>query len=131
MLSGEFQRKLKSLNRELRIWCSDNDHLPAGLFRVVNGEYEQICSVDKQWVGEHTEFHPNGMIKRSGWRRVLRLLIQLRYIDRRQAEKVFQTHLPYATRKLRPPVKKIRSLEEVAEDLNVQIGKVSKGRIYG
>lgn len=98
MLSGEFARKLRALNRELRIWCADNDHLPAGLFRVQHGEYEQICSVDKQWVPEHTMFDAQGFIKKSGWRRVLGILIRQRLVDRRHAERLFGAHLPVAMR---------------------------------
>ena len=103
MLSGEFQRKIRQLNKDLRIWCGDKDHLPAGLFRMVRGEWETICGVDKNWVPEHTEFHPDGKIKKSGWRRVLRILIRQGLVERYRAEKVFQTHLPYGLRKVVRP----------------------------
>lgn len=98
MLSGEFERKLRRLNPRLHIWCGDNNHLPAGLWIMRNGEWETVCGVDKQWVGEHTQFSPEGFIIRSGWRRVLRILIQQKLIDRRHAERVFNTHLPYNPR---------------------------------
>ncbi len=104
MLAGEFQRKLRQLNRELRVFCGDNDRLPASVFVIKNSEFEQICSCDKHYVPEHTEFDDQGFIKKAGWRRVLRILIQHRFIDRRRAERVFLTHLPYAPRnKVRAP----------------------------
>lgn len=103
MLSGEFHRKLRRLNPELRIWCGDNDHRPACLYRVTVEGFTEICGVDKQWVPEHTEFFPDGQIKKAGWRRTLRILIQNRLVNRFSAERVFNTHLPYAVKKVRAP----------------------------
>lgn len=106
MLAGEFQRKIRQLNRNLRIWCGDTNHLPAGLFHVARGQYEQICGVDKNYVPEHTELAENGAIIRSGWRRTLRVLIKQRLINRRDAERVFGCNLPYGVRRpIRPAYK--------------------------
>lgn len=123
MLAGEFARKLRELNPELKVFCGDNDSRPAGLYQIVAGEYDQICSVDKQWVGEHAEVTDGGFIKRSGWRRVLRLLIHLGLVDRRHAERVFNTHLPYAVRPVEIPTKRQQSVEELAEKYSLLRGK--------
>lgn len=96
MLAGEFARKLRSLNKQLRIWCGDNDKFPASVFIVKEGEFEQMCGCDKNWVPEHTIFDEQGFITKGGWRRVLRVLIRAGLVDRRHAERVFMTHLPYA-----------------------------------
>lgn len=98
MLAGEFARSLRRLNPRLKVWCGDNDRMPASVFIVKNSEFEQLCGCDKNYVPEHTEFDAQGFIKKGGWRRVLRILIQLRLVDRRHAERVFCAHLPYAPR---------------------------------
>lgn len=99
MLSGEFERKIRKLNRNLRVYCRDNPRTPAGIFLLqADGTVEDVCGIDKNYVPEHSEFHPDGQHKKGGWRRALRLLINRRLIERRQAERVFSTHLEYAPR---------------------------------
>lgn len=93
MLSGEFQRKLKQLNRALHIYCSDDDARPAGV--VVNDglhEPETICGVSKNWVPEFSTFLPNGAIKTGGWRRVVDILIARGLTSRKRVEQVFGFH---------------------------------------
>lgn len=98
MLSGEFERKLRRLNRRLHIFCGDSSRTPAGVFHEASWEedgYEDICGIDKSFVPEHSEFNENGTMRKGGWRRVLKLLINRRLIERRTAERVFNTHLEY------------------------------------
>jgi len=96
MLSGDFERKLRKVNPHIRIFCSDSDYTPAGIFTVLpNGEYQSICGVDKNMLPEHTIYNPDGSILKSGYRRALKILINRGYIDRRKAERVFSTHLEY------------------------------------
>lgn len=116
MLSGEFQRKLRSLNRKLRVFCGDSSTTPAGIFLLTPDGYEDIMGVDKNYVPEHSEFNENGSIRKGGWRRVLRLLIQRRLIDRWHAERVFNTHLEYAPRI--PRVKRIDPAKKEQEFLD-------------
>lgn len=127
MLSGEFERKLRRLNRDLKIYCGDDKTKPAGIYRFKHSQYDDltrgydlVCGVDKNWVGEHAEWRSDGRLARSGWRRVLRILIQQRLIDRRDAEHVFNTHLPYAARKLTPPTRKLSSA--ISEQLVMKRG---------
>lgn len=113
MLSGEFERKLRKLNKELRVCCGDNPATPAGIYHVVRGVYEPICGAPKNWVGKWTTANPNGTLAHSGWRRILRILIQERLVDRRRAEKVFLTHLPYVGIPVKfPDAKRSRELTE-------------------
>ena len=97
MIPGEFLRKLQKLNKRLRVCCKDGPYA-AGLYYLENGESIDICGVDKNWVPEHTSYDTRtGYRTRSGWRRVLRILIERRLIDRRAAEKLFNTQLHYGT----------------------------------
>lgn len=101
MLAGEFERRLRRLNRKLHIFCGNNPRTPAGIWLENPAEpdgYEQICGIDKQWVPEHSMWNEDGSLFKGGWRRVLRYLIQRRIIDRKYAEKVFSTHLEYSPR---------------------------------
>lgn len=91
MLAGEFERKLRKLNRNLRVYCSNDDSKAAGLFYNAYGEYIEICGVDKNYVGEQIIWDNMGHIVRSGWRRVLNILISRKLVDKHQAEKVFDT----------------------------------------
>lgn len=101
MLAGEFERKLRRLNRNLRIFCGDNDSKAAGLFTVVRNEYKEICGVDKNYIPEYSIRDASGYIVKSGFRRVIKLLINQGYIDRRQAEKVFSLSFEYRSPKFK------------------------------
>lgn len=93
MLSGDFARNLRKLNSNLRVFCGDDDSRAAGLFRVVNGKYINVCGIDKNFVRELPVYKPNGELLRSGWRRVLLMLVSEGLIQRDAAEKVFNTSL--------------------------------------
>lgn len=108
MLSGEFERKLRRLNRNLRIFCGDNDSLPAGLFTVTRGEYKEICAVDKNYLPEYIVRNEYGRYVKSGIRRVLKILIQQGYVDRKQAEKEFALSLEYPAPKFKYTSPKLR-----------------------
>lgn len=95
MLSGTFQRKLRRLNSDLRIYCGDNDDRPAMIEQPVNrctGEYEPVCGVDKNELPELPEVDPTtGTIVRGGWRRAIDILIARRLVRKRAAEIEFAT----------------------------------------
>lgn len=95
MLAGDFDRKLRRLNRNLRIFCGDNDARPAGIFRVVRGEYREICGIDKHIIPEWSVIAPHGAHIKGGWRRTLKILINEGLIERQQAERLFRTRLHY------------------------------------
>ena len=95
MLAGDFQRKLKKLNRNLKIFCGDWDTRPAGIFHVVKGEYTELCGIDKHYIPENSIMAPHGAHIKGGWRRALRILIRAGLIDRKAAEALFKTSLHY------------------------------------
>lgn len=102
MLSGDFQRKIRQLNPSLRIYSTDNKGRTANIYHVVRGDYQPICGIDKNYVGEHMVRGENGLILHGGWRRALKILIGKGFIDRRKAEKLFKTTLPYKQGKKHP-----------------------------
>lgn len=100
MLSGELERKLRKLNSKLRIFCGDDDSKAAGVYHTIGGEYQLVCGVDKNWVGEYPIMKADGQLAHSGWRRVLRILLQEGLVDRKRAERVFNTNLKTANFRL-------------------------------
>jgi hypothetical protein len=88
------------VNPNLRIFCGDDNSKPAGIFRWKRNEiqdemgaYDHICGIDKNEVPEFAFVTENGSILKSGWRRVLRILIANRIIRQRDAERVFGANL--------------------------------------
>lgn len=114
MLSGDVQRNLRKLNKNIRIFCGNDDSHPAGIFIVSpSGEYTEICGIDKQYVPEHTTWNDQGFIVKSGYRRVLKILVAKGLVHRKEAEKVFRTHL-YGTRAPKAPeIRKDSSLQKL------------------
>lgn len=94
MLSGAFERKLRRLNHKLRIYCGDNDRFAAGIFVVSpSGEYTEICGADKNYVPEYVQYDETGRIRKSGWRRTLKILINKGLIKKEEAQREFSSHL--------------------------------------
>jgi len=127
MLSGEFERKLRRLNSNLRIFCGDDNSKPAGIYHVVHGEYTEICGCDKNFVPEYPWYNPDGSIYRGGWRRALKILINKDFIDRKEAEKIFNTHLEYKGVKRVLP--KRPNVAEAANRFGLSV--TNQGAIYG
>lgn len=93
MLSGDFARKLRQLNPRIRIYATDSNRA-AGIFVVSPyGEYVEICAADKNEVPEFVMYSDDGRIQKSGWRRILKILIAKGLVHKHEAEKVFNTHL--------------------------------------
>jgi len=101
MLSGDFERKLRRLNPNLRIFCGDNDSKAAGIYTVENSEYKAICGIDKNYLPEHKVQDEQGYILKSGFRRVIKILINQGYIDRKKAEKEFSLSFEYRAPKFK------------------------------
>jgi hypothetical protein len=89
MIPGDFLRKLRTLNRNLRIYCGNDDSKPATLYHVYEGEFTSICSVDKNFIPRYAIADERNRILKSGWQRTLRVLIQKGFTTKREAEKVF------------------------------------------
>lgn len=93
MLSGDFERKLRALNPRIRIYAADTNRA-AGIYIVSPyGEYTEICGADKNYVPEFVMYSDDGRIVKSGWRRILKILIGKGLVHKEKAEKVFNTHL--------------------------------------
>ena len=94
MLSGDFLRKLKKLNKNLAVFCGyDDSAKPAGLYLMYYGEPIHICGVDRNYLPEFPIHDAKGHIIKGGWRRVLNILVAKRLIDKYEAQKVFRTEI--------------------------------------
>lgn len=87
----EFERKVRQLNSNLRVWWGSDERRPGSLFIVVAGEVVDICGIDKYGMPENTIFDKEGHVVKGGWRRPLLILLARRLISRQKTEKVFQT----------------------------------------
>jgi hypothetical protein len=101
MLSGEFERKLRRLNSNIRIFCGDDSSKAAGIYTVESGEYKSICGIDKNELPEYTIYALDGSIVKSGFRRAIKVLINQGYIDRFEAEKEFGLKFEYKAPKFK------------------------------
>lgn len=76
MYSGDFYRAVKHLNSKLRICSLDNSPHAAGLYYVDEREgWIQVCGVDKGYLPVATTVDEVGHILKSGWVRVVRILL--------------------------------------------------------
>jgi hypothetical protein len=93
MLASDFQRKVRKCNTDLHIYCGNDDSKPAGLYFVKQGQYQEICGVDKNWLPEWPITNEKGRILKGGWRRAVKVLIERKLVDAHKAERVFGTQL--------------------------------------
>lgn len=80
LLSGEFERILRRLNPDLRVYCGNDGHRPAGLYLVKNGQIEELGGVDKNFVPDQTILDKTGRIVKKGWRAVVLNLVSRRLV---------------------------------------------------
>jgi hypothetical protein len=124
MLSGEFERKLRNLNKRIRIYCGNNDLYAAGIYVVSPaGEYTEICAADKNYVPEFIMYDSTGRIQKSGWRRILKILISKGLVKKQEAQKEFGTRLDGRS-PTRPKIQQDSALKKLA---NMGIEIVSSG----
>jgi hypothetical protein len=91
MLAGTFAQKLRRLNPRLRIAAGDRQH-PAGLYMMVGGEEETICGLDYDDVPQRVVISAEtGRIVKSGWQRVLQILINRKLATKDAVLKQFPT----------------------------------------
>jgi hypothetical protein len=87
--TGTWLRCLKVLNPKLRVCSFEGSNKLAGLYLINRqGEWEDICGVDKQFVPPYATFDDGGHIIKSGWRRVMWILLEHGYTTREQVKKV-------------------------------------------
>jgi len=90
MYGGEFQRCLKQLNPKLRICCLENSSHAAGIYFIdpVEG-YIPVCGVDKGFVPVATTVDEVGHILKSGWFRVVNILLINKLTTHEKVKKVW------------------------------------------
>ena len=76
MYPGDFYRCIKALNSRLRICSIDGSKFAAGLYYIDPQEgWISVCGVDKGYVPVVTTVDEVGHILKSGWYRVVKLLL--------------------------------------------------------
>ena len=121
LYGSEFQRCLRRLNPKLRVCCGETKYA-AGIYYIdpVEG-YIQVCGVDKGWVPVETTVDEVGHILKSGWYRVVKILLSEKLTTPRQVQRVwpgfFEARVPKAEWSTMDPIlKKIGSF--VTEEEN-------------
>jgi hypothetical protein len=88
--SGDFYRCIKQLNPRLRICSIDGSQYAAGLYIIDDREgWISICGVDKGYVPVNTTVDEVGHILKSGWVRVVRILLAQGYTTVAKVRKVW------------------------------------------
>jgi hypothetical protein len=120
MYGGTFQRCLKQLNPKLRICCLDSSHA-AGIYYIdpVEG-YMSVCGVDKGFVPVATSVDEVGHILKSGWYRVVNILLSRGLTTPHKVQKVwpnfFLSRIPAAEfSNVDPILSKVKSYVTEAE----------------
>ena len=121
MYGGDFQRCLRQLNPKLRICCLENSSHAAGIYYIdpVEG-YVSICGVDKGFVPVCTSVDAVGHILKSGWYRVVNILMARGLTMPRKVQKVwpnfFLSRIPAAEfSNVDPILSKVKSYVTEAE----------------
>lgn len=96
MIYDTFKQKLRKLNPRLKIFeTHEAEKGPWGLYELspMGTSIEHICgvSVRNGIIYENTERRWDGYILRQGWRRIIKILISKKLVDRHKAAKVFST----------------------------------------
>lgn len=103
MYQHVWYRKLRQLNPRLKVCQFESSrHLP-GIYYVDEREgIVDICATDKEWVPAAPAFDTRGQMVKSGYRRVIQILLSLnlttRSSVRREFPGFFESHYPVATK---------------------------------
>lgn len=105
MIFDIFESKLRKLHPRLKVFKThDPAKGPWGLYLIskYGGSIDHICGVSfsNGFIYELTERRWDGYILRQGWRRIVKILINKKIVERTKAEKVFRTSFTGAGRGL-------------------------------
>lgn len=90
LYTADFYKCLKQLNPQLRICSLENSPHAAGLYFIDDREgWISICGVDKDYVPVATTVDEVGHIIKSGWFRVIRILLAQGYTTVDKVRKVW------------------------------------------
>lgn len=132
MQSGDFLRKLQKLNPRLKVTCFNESKFAAGLWLDMDGEYVEICGVDKNAVPRRMIYDEFGHVIKAGWERTLRILVQKEIVEKKEAEKVFQftfsSHIAKVPRYQDPTMRQIDQI--INERRAKRDGMIKQGDKY-
>lgn len=112
MLAGDFLRCLRRLNPKLRVCSLEGSNYAAGLYYIDPYEgYIAVCGVDKNYTPERCEVDEVGHILKSGWRRVVNILLARGLTSKDKVIRVlgrgfFECHVPPVTFSNDDPIQK-------------------------
>lgn len=90
MLQITWFEKLKKLNPRLRVCQFENSrHLPGIYYIDGRGEISDICATDCGWVPPYPEFDVSGRLVKSGYRRVIFILLHIKMTTKDKVRKHF------------------------------------------
>jgi len=93
MFISNFQNKIKKLNKQLHFIAPTNLSKPIALCQITDNSIEHICGTDRNSTPEFPIYDKKGHIFKSGWRRVLMILLSKKLINKNKAEILFSTVL--------------------------------------
>jgi hypothetical protein len=121
LYGGDFERCLRQLNPKLKVCCLDNSKYAAGVYYIdpVEG-YISVCGVDKGFVPVATTVDQVGHIIKSGWYRVVRILLKQGLTTVQKVQKVwpnfFLSRIPAAVFSTADPIlSKVKTYVSEAE----------------
>lgn len=129
MLPGEFERKLKKCNSNIKIIPPPDLHTrPAGMYLVNKDGLEHLGGTDCLELPDREYVDSVGHIIKRGWRKTVEILIRQGVIKKGIAEKVFCARLGIGY--LKPPIE-IKSKE--TKDIRAEVTKQSleNSALYG
>lgn len=84
--------KLRKLNPRLRVCQFENSNNLPGIYFVDPREgIVDVCATDRHWVPMLAEYDSSGRMVKSGYRRVVFILIHMKLTTREKVKKVFPT----------------------------------------
>lgn len=99
MLQITWYKKLRQLNKKLRVCQFDSSsHLPGIYYIDERDGIVDVCATDVGYVPALPEFNAAGQMVKSGYRRVISILLQLKLTTREKVRRIFpsffEAHYP-------------------------------------
>jgi hypothetical protein len=103
MYQHTWYKKLRQLNEKLRVCQFDNSKYLPGVYYVDDREgIVDLCATDKEWVPAYPEYNSNGALIKSGYRRVVFILLHQKLTTKEKIRSIwpsfFEQRMPELSR---------------------------------
>ena len=103
MYQHVWYKKLRQLNPKLRVCQFDNSKYLPGVYYVDDREgIVDLCATDKEWVPAYPEYNSNGALIKSGYRRVVFILLHQKLTTKEKIRSIwpsfFEQRMPELSR---------------------------------